>query len=88
MNGSADLKVRGQMLCRIVSLTSAAVTSTAKPRNHLAAVTVQLMAKVTPPNKSRDKIPVIDPLLSISSSKVQPLISVFVDVLSDVFLLW
>jgi hypothetical protein len=42
------------------------------------------MAKVTPPIKSRDKIPVIDPRLRISSSKVPPFISMFVDALSDV----
>jgi hypothetical protein len=47
-------------------------------------VTVPPIAKVTPPNKSRDMIPVIDPRLCISSFKVQPLISVFVDALSDV----
>ncbi len=50
----------------------------------MAAVTVPPMAKVTLPIKSRDMIPVIDPRLSISSSKVPPLISMFVDVLSDV----
>ncbi len=50
----------------------------------MAALTVPPMSKVTQQNKSRDKIPVIDPRLSISSSKVPPLISVFVDVLSDV----
>ena len=55
----------------------------------MAAVTVPPMAKVTPPIK-RDTLPVIDPQLSICytkvlpSSKVPPLISVFVDVLSDV----
>jgi hypothetical protein len=38
------------------------------------------MAKVTPPNKS---IPVIDPRLCISSSKVPPLIFMFVDALSN-----
>ncbi len=42
------------------------------------------MAKVTPPNKSRDMIPVIDPRLHISCSKVQPLISMFIDALIDV----
>ncbi len=51
----------------------------------MAALTVPPMAKVTLPNKSRDKIPVIDPRLRISSSKGPPLISVFVDVLSDGF---
>ncbi len=50
----------------------------------MAAVTVPPMAKVTLQEKSRDKIPVIDPRLRISSSKVQPLISMFVDALSDV----
>jgi hypothetical protein len=50
----------------------------------MAAVTVPPMAKVTPPNKSRDEIPVIDPRLRISSSKVPLLISMFVDALSDV----
>ncbi len=72
------------ILCSIVSLTSAAVSSTAKPRHHVVAATVPPMAKVTLQNKSRDKIPVIDPRLSISSSKVPPLISMFVDALSDV----
>jgi hypothetical protein len=47
----------------------------------MAAVTVPPMAKVTPPNKS---IPVIDPRLRISSSKVPPLIFMFVDALSNV----
>ncbi len=70
------------ILCCVVSLT--AVTRTAPPRNHLAVVTVPPMAKVTQQNKSRDKIPVNDQLLLISSFKVLPLISVFVDVLSDV----
>jgi hypothetical protein len=50
----------------------------------MAAVTVPPMAKVTPQNKSRGMIPVIAPRLSISSSKVPPLISMFVDALSDV----
>ena len=52
----------------------------------MVALTVQPMAKVTPQNKSRDMIPVIDPHLCISSSsfKVPPLISVFVYALSDV----
>jgi hypothetical protein len=43
----------------------------------MAVVTVLPMAKVTPPNKSRDMIHVIDPRLSISSSKVPPRISMF-----------
>ena len=50
----------------------------------MTAVTVPPMAKVTLPNKSRDMIPVIDPRLRISSSKVLPLISMFIDALSDV----
>jgi hypothetical protein len=55
-----------------------------KPRNHTVTLTVPQMAKVTPPNKSRDKIPVFDPRLRINFSKVSPLISIFVDVLGDV----
>jgi hypothetical protein len=39
---------------------------------------------VTLPKKSRDKRPVIDPRLRITSSKVPPLIFVFVYALSDV----
>ncbi len=50
----------------------------------MAAVTVPPMAKVTPPNKLRDIISVIDPRLCIRSSKVHPLISAYVDALSDV----
>ncbi len=50
----------------------------------MAAVTVPPMAKVTPLNKSRDMIPFIDSRLRISSSKVPPLISMFVDALSEV----
>ena len=65
-------------------MTLAAVSRTAKPRHHMAAVTVPPMAKVTPLNKSRDMIPVIDPRLRISSSKVPPLIFMFVDALSNV----
>ncbi len=42
------------------------------------------MVKVTLPNKSQDMIPVIDPRLRISSFKVPPFISVFVDALSEV----
>jgi hypothetical protein len=72
------------ILCPVVSLTQAAVTRTAPRRNRQAAMVVPPMAKVTPPNKSLDKKPVIDLRLSISSSKVLPPISVFVDVLSDV----